>query len=151
MRRRFAGRDVDVASAAGTPARQRTSFADAHGPDCSGRERSAIRVGTVSTSKASYILPPDFNPARKYPALVNVHGGGTNSFLLGLNPIEQALAAKGYVVLAVNYRGGSGFGRAFQDLGVQDWANGQARDAAAAADFVRSLPYSSGQGRCLRI
>jgi dipeptidyl aminopeptidase/acylaminoacyl peptidase len=55
------------------------------------------------------------------------------------------LAAKGYLVLAVNYRGGSGFGRAFQDLGVNDWANGQARDAAAAAGFLRGLPWSNGK------
>jgi dipeptidyl aminopeptidase/acylaminoacyl peptidase len=76
---------------------------------------------------------------------VQVHGGGTNSFLDALNTTEQYLAQRGYVVLAVNYRGGSGFGRPFQDLGVGDWANGQARDAAAAATFVRAQPWSNGK------
>jgi dipeptidyl aminopeptidase/acylaminoacyl peptidase len=89
--------------------------------------------------------PPDFDAARSYPTLVQVHGGGTNSYLHSLNTTEQYLAQKGYVVLAVNYRGGSGFGRPFQDLGVEDWANGQARDAAAAADFVRAQPWSNGK------
>lgn len=90
-------------------------------------------------------VPPDFTAGARYPALVNVHGGGTNSYLHGQNLIEQYLATRGYVVLAINYRGGSGFGRAFQELSVNDWANGQARDAAAAADFLRSLPYASGK------
>ena len=79
------------------------------------------------------------------PALVNVHGGGTNSYLRTQNLIEQYLASKGYVVLAINYRGGSGFGREFQDLGVNDWASGQAHDAAIAADFLRTLPYVNGK------
>ena len=80
-----------------------------------------------------------------FPALVMVHGGGTNSYLKGPSLTEQHLAQLGYVVLAVNYRGGSGFGREFQDLGVQDWANGQALDAAAAADFLRAQPWSNGK------
>jgi dipeptidyl aminopeptidase/acylaminoacyl peptidase len=81
----------------------------------------------------------------RYPALVNMHGGGTNAYLRTQNLLEQYLASRGYVVLAINYRGGSGFGREFQDLGVNAWATGQAHDAAIAADFMRSLPYVSGK------
>lgn len=89
--------------------------------------------------------PPDFDPALRYPSLVQVHGGGTNSYLHSLNTTEQYLAQRGFVVLAINYRGGSGFGRPFQDLGVRDWANGQARDAAAAGAFMRAQPWSNGK------
>src|SRR5262249_5835868 len=53
-------------------------------------------------------LPSDFTPTRRYPALVNVHGGGTNSYLRTQSLMEQYFASKGYVVLAINYRGGSG-------------------------------------------
>ncbi len=87
--------------------------------------------------------PPQVSPNRACPALVQVHGGGTNSYLRSQNLIEQYLASKGYVVMAVNYRGGSGFGREFQDLAVEDWLNAQALDAGAAADFLRSLPYTT--------
>lgn len=89
--------------------------------------------------------PPDFDETKKYPALVQVHGGGTNSYLRGENLLEQYLAQRGYVVLAINYRGGSGFGREFQDLSVNDWATGQAHDAAMAADFVRAQPWSNSK------
>ena len=90
-------------------------------------------------------LPPNMREGAKYPALVQVHGGGTNSYLRTQNLLEHYLASKGYVVMAINYRGGSGFGRDFQDLGVNDWASGQAHDAAVAADFMRSLPYVNGK------
>jgi dipeptidyl aminopeptidase/acylaminoacyl peptidase len=86
-------------------------------------------------------LPPGLQEGARYPALVHVHGGGTNSYLRRENLIEQYLASQGYIVLAINYRGGSGFGREFQDLSINDWCNGQAKDAAAAADFLRTLPY----------
>jgi len=75
------------------------------------------------------------------PALVQVHGGGTNSYYQGQNLVEQYLASRGFVVFAINYRGGSGFGRAFQDLSVEDWLDDQARDPGAAADWLRAQPW----------
>ncbi|MFV1987087.1 MAG: prolyl oligopeptidase family serine peptidase [Gemmatimonadota bacterium] len=75
------------------------------------------------------------------PALVQVHGGGTNSYTRGTNLTEQYLASRGFVVLAVNYRGGSGFGREFQDLSIEDWLNDQSKDPGAAADWLRSRPW----------
>jgi dipeptidyl aminopeptidase/acylaminoacyl peptidase len=90
-------------------------------------------------------LPPELASGQSCPALVQVHGGGTNSYMRGLNLTEQYLASRGFVVLAINYRGGSGFGREFQDLSVEDWLNEQALDAGGAADFLRSLPYTNGK------
>ncbi len=87
--------------------------------------------------------PPNFDPSNTYPSLVHVHGGGTNTYYKRLSLHEQYLAQQGYVVIAVNYRGGSGFGRSFQDLSINDWGNGQAKDAAAAADFIRLQPWSN--------
>lgn len=95
--------------------------------------------------QALMFTPPEFDPQGDYPALVQVHGGGTNSYFNGLNLVEQRLAQRGYVVMAVNYRGGSGFGREFQDMAIKDWAGDQALDAAAAADFIRAQPWSSGK------
>ncbi|HUG42456.1 MAG TPA: prolyl oligopeptidase family serine peptidase [Longimicrobiales bacterium] len=90
-------------------------------------------------------LPDAIAHGERCPALVQVHGGGTNTYTNGLNLTEQYLASRGYVVLAINYRGGSGFGREFQDLAVGDWMGDQALDAGAAADFLRTLPYVSGR------
>jgi dipeptidyl aminopeptidase/acylaminoacyl peptidase len=138
------GREVDVLRRAGGRAEQLTDVAT----DWQGVE--APEVISYRSLDGHYIqafmfLPPDFSESKKYPALVQVHGGGTNSYYNGLNLVEQRLANRGYVVLAVNYRGGSGFGRPFQDMAVNDWANGQAQDAAAAADFIRQQPWSTGK------
>ena len=138
------GSDVDLIPAAGGPLRRLTHFA---------AEWTTV-VDPVEISFKSYdglyiqgflYMPPGHTPGQRHPALVNVHGGGTNSYLHGEGLFEQYLASKGYVVLAVNYRGGSGFGREFQDLGVNDWANGQARDAAAAGVFLRTQDYVDGK------
>jgi len=90
-------------------------------------------------------LPPKAGEGERCPALVMVHGGGTNSYMQNVNITEQYLASRGFVVLAINYRGGSGFGRSFQDLAVGDWMGGQALDAGAASDFLRTLPYVNGK------
>ncbi len=138
------GSDVDLIPSAGGPLRRLTNFA---------AEWNTV-VDPVEISFRSYdglyiqgflYMPPGHTPGDRHPALVQVHGGGTNSYLHGENLFEQYLASRGYVVLAVNYRGGSGFGREFQDLGISDWANGQARDAAAAGVFLRTQDYANGK------
>lgn len=138
------GAEVDYVPLAGGEVRQLTDFAAKWQGLVEPKEIS-FRSWDGLYIQGFMFLPPNFDPAKKYPALVQVHGGGTNSFYAGLALQEQKLAQEGYVVLAVNYRGGSGFGRVFQDLAVNDWANGQAIDAAKAADFIRSQPWSTGK------
>lgn len=138
------GAEADYVSRLGGPVRRLTEFSTRWEGLAEPREIS-YRSWDGLYIQGFLHLPPDFDPNGDYPTLVQVHGGGTNSYLHSLNLTEQYLSRRGYVVLAVNYRGGSGFGRPFQDLGVEDWANGQARDAAAAADFVRAQPWSNGK------
>ncbi len=136
------GRELDLIARDGGAAEQATTFAtdwqDVQEPrEISYRTRDGLYI------QAFKFLPPDFDPEEHYPTVVQVHGGGTNSYYNGLNLVEQRLARQGYVVLAVNYRGGSGFGRGFQDLAVEDWANTQSLDAADAAHWVRRQPWSN--------
>ena len=138
------GSDVDLIPAAGGPLRRLTHFAAEWTTVVDPAEISFKSYDGLYIQGFLY-MPPDHAPGDRHPALVNVHGGGTNSYLHGEGLFEQYLASKGYVVLAVNYRGGSGFGREFQDLGVNDWANGQARDAAASGVFLRTQDYVDGK------
>lgn len=138
------GAEVDYITNLGGQVRRLTHFAN----DWEGLvepQEISFRSWDGLYIQAFLFLPPAFDESKKYPALVQVHGGGTNTYNNGLNLVEQRLAQQGYVVLAVNYRGGSGFGRVFQDLSINDWANGQARDAAQAADFIRAQSWSSGK------
>ena len=138
------GPEAFYLSRTGGPPKQLSRFADVWEGVREPREVSYRSFDGLYIQGFLY-LPPGMRDGGTYPGLVQVHGGGTNSYLRTQNLLEQYLASKGYVVLAINYRGGSGFGREFQDLGVNDWATGQAHDAAIAADFMRSLPYVNGK------
>ena len=68
-------------------------------------------------------MPRDAQAGAKRPAIIFMHGGPVRQMVLGFAPrgyysnayaMNQHLASKGYVVLAVNYRGGIGYGRSFR-------------------------------------
>ena len=89
------------------------------------------------------IKPPGFVEGRKYPTIVWIHGGPNgqdeHSLLLDGYPLQferQFLAAQGYVVLAINYRGSSGRGSEFQQSIAADWCHHEVEDLRAAVDHV---------------
>jgi dipeptidyl aminopeptidase/acylaminoacyl peptidase len=60
-----------------------------------------------------YITPPDFDPAKKYPMQLHIHGGPHSMYGVGFNYGWQEQAANGYVVLYTNPRGSTGYGSTF--------------------------------------
>lgn len=69
-------------------------------------------------------LPPDYDPAQEYPAVLFFHGGSRRQMLLGFHhrgyyhnafALNHYLAQRGYIVLAVNYRSGIGYGLNFRE------------------------------------
>jgi dipeptidyl aminopeptidase/acylaminoacyl peptidase len=60
-----------------------------------------------------YITPPDFDPSRKYPLQLHIHGGPHSMYNVGFNFGWQEHAAHDYVVLYTNPRGSTGYGSAF--------------------------------------
>jgi dipeptidyl aminopeptidase/acylaminoacyl peptidase len=59
------------------------------------------------------ITPPDFDPSKKYPLILVIHGGPHGMYGVGFNHRWQNHAAEGYVVLYTNPRGSAGYGSAF--------------------------------------
>jgi dipeptidyl aminopeptidase/acylaminoacyl peptidase len=59
------------------------------------------------------VKPPDFDPARKYPLMLSIHGGPHAMYGVGFNFGWQEHAANGYVVLYLNPRGSTGYGSTF--------------------------------------
>jgi dipeptidyl aminopeptidase/acylaminoacyl peptidase len=86
-------------------------------------------------------LPPNFDESKSYPGLIQVHGGGTNAYGNGWHAVEQWLALNGFVVMAVEYRGSSGYGRDFAGLSYADWGGGQTRDAVAAGEWLKAQTW----------
>lgn len=64
-----------------------------------------------------WVMPPkDFDPAKRYPAILNIHGGPRNAFGEVFYHEMQYWAGQGYFVFFCNPVGGSGRGRAFADI-----------------------------------
>ena len=89
------------------------------------------------------IVPPDFVRGRRYPTIVWIHGGpnGQDDHSLELAgygpPLERQLfATHGYVVLAINYRGGTGRGAQFARSIVGDWGHKEVEDLLAGVDYA---------------
>ncbi|WP_210518543.1 alpha/beta hydrolase family protein [Hymenobacter terricola] len=75
--------------------------------------------------------PPDFDPAKKYPLVLMMHGGPSNSSRVAFYGLGQAVAAHGYVVFQPNYRGSDNLGYAFQRAIRGDAGAGPGRDVLA--------------------
>jgi dipeptidyl aminopeptidase/acylaminoacyl peptidase len=92
---------------------------------------------------ALMVKPPSYVPGRKYPTLLWIHGGpnGGDEHALVIDGYQfehQLFAAKGYVVLRVNYRGGSGRGAAYAQAIVADWGHKEVEDLLAGVDYLVS-------------
>jgi dipeptidyl aminopeptidase/acylaminoacyl peptidase len=86
------------------------------------------------------IKPADFDPSRKYPLLVVIHGGptGMDSPVAAADryyPIER-FAAKGALILKVNYRGSAGYGEKFRALNVRNLGLGDYQDVISGVDSL---------------
>jgi dipeptidyl aminopeptidase/acylaminoacyl peptidase len=89
-------------------------------------------------------LPPAFDPAKKYPLLVLIHGGHANMWRdqITLRWNYHLLAAPGYVVLLTDYRGSTGYGEQFTLDIAKDPLKGPADDLNQAADeALRRYPF----------
>lgn len=89
------------------------------------------------------IFPPDFDPNKRYPALLYCQGGPQSaltqfySFRWNL----QLMAAQGYIVVAPNRRGMPGHGVEWNEQISKDWGGQSHRDLLAAIDQVSAEPY----------
>ena len=71
-----------------------------------------------------YLTLPVGYEHKNLPLIVNPHGGPAVRDNWGYNPEVQFLANRGYAVLQVNYRGSTGYGKKYQDLGIKQWGRG---------------------------
>jgi dipeptidyl aminopeptidase/acylaminoacyl peptidase len=87
------------------------------------------------------VKPPSFQPGRKYPTLLRIHGGPNGQDVNAFNFERELFAANGYVVVAVNYRGSNGRGSAYQKAIFADWGNKEVVDLLGAMDYVQTLDF----------
>jgi len=87
------------------------------------------------------IKPDNFDPSKKYPLIIRMHGGPVSQYGLYFSYDWQLFAASDYVVMAINPRGSSGRGLDFQKVIFADWGNVDADDISELADYAISLGY----------
>ena len=99
-------------------------------------------------------LPEDFDPKKKYPAIVWVHGGPARQMRGSWHPsstyalfysFNQLLASRGYVVLSPNFRGGIGYGRKFRHGLWKVKGQDDTIDIIKAGEYLKNLNYVDNQ------
>lgn len=87
------------------------------------------------------IHPPDFDPKKKYPSILEIHGGPRVPYGNFMMHEFFFLAAQGYVVYFSNPRGGQGYGEKHSKAIWNDWGNKDYLDIMKWADIVSKRPY----------
>lgn len=79
---------------------------------------------------------PDFESSGRPPLIVQIHGGPTSQSLPTLNRDVQYFTSRGYACLNLNYRGSSGYGRAYRELLKGQWGVADVEDAVFMASHL---------------
>jgi dipeptidyl aminopeptidase/acylaminoacyl peptidase len=87
------------------------------------------------------VKPPSFDARKKYPLLLEIHGGPHGMYNVGFDYMWQTWAANGYVVLYTNPRGSTGYGTAFGNAIDQAYPSVDYDDLMAGVDSVIGRGY----------
>lgn len=85
---------------------------------------------------ATLFKPVDYENGKRYPTLFRIHGGPNSQNGYEFDFERQLFAAHGYAVVAPNYRGSNGRGRAWKEAIFADWGTKETIDVLAGADHV---------------
>lgn len=102
--------------------------------------------GTQLEMETWRILPPDFDPNKKYPVLIYVYGGpGHQTVMNSWNHSDydwmQILAQNGIICVSINNRGGGARGQEFKKMTYQQLGKYETEDMITLAKYMASQPY----------
>jgi dipeptidyl aminopeptidase/acylaminoacyl peptidase len=112
-----------------------------------GKKLGEVRPLAVSSSfdkrpvDAWLVLPPDFDPSRRYPLILEIHGGPFASYGALFSTDDQLYAAAGYVVVYANPRGSTSYGEEFANLINHDYPSHDYDDLMSAVDAAIGTGY----------
>jgi dipeptidyl aminopeptidase/acylaminoacyl peptidase len=88
------------------------------------------------TISAFTYVPSNIPRNGKFPAIVYIHGGPTGQFVNSFNRSIQYLVNQGYLVIAPNFRGSTGYGKEFMRANYRDEGGGDLKDIVDAAQWI---------------
>jgi dipeptidyl aminopeptidase/acylaminoacyl peptidase len=109
------------------------------------KETISFRSPDGTLVQAFVTKPPGFDPKRRYPTILNIHGGPVGQFAWGYDSWVQYFAANGYIVVEPNPRGSTGRGQAFVRGIYQTWGITDYDDIIAAIDQVIALGIADAE------
>jgi dipeptidyl aminopeptidase/acylaminoacyl peptidase len=93
------------------------------------------------TISAFVYMPYNLPRKPESPAIVYIHGGPTAQTVNSFNRFVQFMVNNGYIVIAPNYRGSTGYGKEFQQANLFDMGGGDLQDVLAAANWIQQTGY----------
>ena len=93
------------------------------------------------TISALVYVPYNLPRNGQHPAIVYVHGGPTAQTTNTFIRFAQYMVNQGYIVIAPNYRGSTGYGKEFQQANLFDMGGGDLQDVLSAADWIKQTGY----------
>src|SRR5690606_18638015 len=88
---------------------------------------------------------PRFKSSGRPPAVINIHGGPTSQALPGFDARAQFFTSRGYAYVALNYRGSTGYGRAYRDALRGRWGVLDVEDAVGAGRYLAEAGLADGE------
>ena len=82
---------------------------------------------------------------QRVPTVVYVHGGPTGQTFRGFAPFKLRLVAEGFAVFDVDFRGSTGYGRAFRGANQDEWGHADVHDLVDAARWAAEQPWADGR------
>lgn len=108
-------------------------------------EKISFKAKDGTPLEGLLVKPVGYEPGKRYPTLLRLHGGPVYQFSHEFMPDWQAYAARGYAIVAVNPRGSSGSGFDFAKSIYADWGNRDADDVRAGVDHVVAIGIADPQ------
>lgn len=135
--------DLFVADQNGANPKQLTHFNDALFSKLNLTDPEEIHYKTFDgkTIEAWLQKPPDFSPSKKYPLILNIHGGPHTAYGYIFFHEFQWMAAKGYVVLFPNPRGSTSYGQEFGNVIQYHYPGDDFKDLMAGVDETIKRGY----------
>ena len=118
-------------------------------PEFNERQWARARYVSFPSAIDDYVLharilePPNLDPTRRYPVVLGPAYSNTvrNGWRGMYSLVQQLLVQGGYIVVQVDVRGSTGYGRAFREAFLLDFAGDDIEDIASAANYMKTLPY----------
>ena len=79
--------------------------------------------------------PVDYEPGKKYPLILNPHGGPSSAVIESFNTTNQFFAGNGFMILQPNFRGSTNYGQEFVNANLGQWGIRDYDDCMTGIDF----------------